>query len=157
MTFVVATVQFGRINLKPGKPTCLAVANWKGTRKYFFGLPGNPVSCFVTAFLFTIPALRLTRGEETDNSTNAVSRLHKTLRVRLELEKPLSLDERPEFVRAIITFETNGTVARLIKGSQRSSRLLSVRQANALVIIPPKNDTQDEILPNAIVTAILMN
>lgn len=32
--------------------------------KYFFGLPGNPVSAFVTFHLFALPALRWADGWE---------------------------------------------------------------------------------------------
>jgi gephyrin len=37
-------VFFGRLNMKPGKPTTFAKLN----DKLFFALPGNPVSSFVT-------------------------------------------------------------------------------------------------------------
>jgi len=32
--------------------------------KYFFGLPGNPVSAFVTFHLFALPAIRWAAGWE---------------------------------------------------------------------------------------------
>lgn len=35
----------------------------RGT-KYFFGLPGNPVSAFVTFHLFALPAIRWADGWE---------------------------------------------------------------------------------------------
>lgn len=34
--------------------------------KYFFGLPGNPVSTFVTFHLFVLPALRRLMGTPLD-------------------------------------------------------------------------------------------
>eukprot|EP00158_Paraphelidium_tribonemae_P005007 Partr_v1_DN27104_c2_g1_i1_m16174 putative molybdenum cofactor biosynthesis protein len=46
-----AKVHFGRVALKPGKPTTFATIKHKGCTKYFFGLPGNPVSAVVTSFL----------------------------------------------------------------------------------------------------------
>jgi molybdopterin molybdotransferase len=54
------TEQFWRVNLQPGKPT------WFGTRgtQLVFGLPGNPVSSFVTFALFAQPALRALQGAE---------------------------------------------------------------------------------------------
>ena len=42
------------VNLRPGKPTILAVCNGKAV----IGLPGNPVSAFVAAWLFIVPVLR---------------------------------------------------------------------------------------------------
>lgn len=50
--------RFWRVDLQPGKPT------WFGTRgtQLVLGLPGNPVSSFVTFALFARPALRLLQG-----------------------------------------------------------------------------------------------
>lgn len=45
---------FGRVNMKPGKPMTFA----NHGDNYVFGLPGNPVSAFVTFHLFILPALR---------------------------------------------------------------------------------------------------
>ena len=52
--------RFWRVDLQPGKPT------WFGTRgeQLVFGLPGNPVSGFVTFVLFARPALRALQGAE---------------------------------------------------------------------------------------------
>ena len=54
------TQRFWRVDLQPGKPT------WFGTRgaQLVFGLPGNPVSSFVTFALFARPALRALQGAE---------------------------------------------------------------------------------------------
>ena len=41
-------VYFGRLNMKPGKPTTFGQIR----DTLIFALPGNPVSCFVTASLF---------------------------------------------------------------------------------------------------------
>jgi gephyrin len=51
-------VVFGRLNMKPGKPTTFGVID----EKLIFALPGNPVSCFVTFNLFVIPALKILKG-----------------------------------------------------------------------------------------------
>ena len=52
--------RFWRVDLQPGKPT------WFGTRdaQLVFGLPGNPVSAFVTFVLFARPALRALQGAD---------------------------------------------------------------------------------------------
>jgi len=52
--------RFWRVDLQPGKPT------WFGTRgaQLVFGLPGNPVSSYVTFVLFARPALRALQGAE---------------------------------------------------------------------------------------------
>ena len=51
---------FWRVALQPGKPT------WFGSRAdtLVFGLPGNPVSAFVTFSLFVAPALAALQGRD---------------------------------------------------------------------------------------------
>jgi molybdopterin biosynthesis enzyme len=44
--------------MKPGKPTTFGKIN----EALIFALPGNPVSAFVTAHLFVIPAARILAG-----------------------------------------------------------------------------------------------
>lgn len=59
----LGTVHFGRLNMKPGKPTTFAsIVKKDGSRCFFFGLPGNPVSCLVTSALMVSPAVKLLRG-----------------------------------------------------------------------------------------------
>ncbi len=51
-------IHFSRVAIKPGKPTTFAT----GPRGVVFGLPGNPVSVFVTCHLYLLPALALLEG-----------------------------------------------------------------------------------------------
>lgn len=44
----------------------MTFASNKTNDKYFFGLPGNPVSAFVTFHLFALPAIRWASGWERD-------------------------------------------------------------------------------------------
>ena len=56
------TIHFGRVKVKPGKPTTFAtVPTPKGTVP-IFALPGNPASALVTFHVFVIPALRRLAG-----------------------------------------------------------------------------------------------
>jgi molybdopterin molybdotransferase len=48
------------VNVRPGKPTILAVCNGKAV----IGLPGNPVSALVIASLFVKPVIRALQGEQ---------------------------------------------------------------------------------------------
>lgn len=52
------TLDFWKVAIKPGKPILVAT---KG-RQVLLGLPGNPVSSHVTAFLFLLPLLRTALG-----------------------------------------------------------------------------------------------
>jgi len=56
------TIHFGRVTIKPGKPTTFGTIQWKGMDKPIFALPGNPASALVTFHIFVVPALRLLGG-----------------------------------------------------------------------------------------------
>lgn len=53
-----ADIEFWRVAIKPGKPILVA----RRGAQLVIGLPGNPVSSFVTAFLFVLPVLRRMAG-----------------------------------------------------------------------------------------------
>lgn len=53
-------IKFGRVNMKPGKPMTFGFDEKEN--KSFFGLPGNPVSAFVTFHLFVLPCLKFLEG-----------------------------------------------------------------------------------------------
>jgi molybdopterin molybdotransferase len=83
-----ASLDFWRVAIKPGKPILVAA---KG-HQLVLGLPGNPVSSHVTAFLFLLPLLRALQG--------AAQPLPR--RVRATLAAPLRPSgSRREFLRAV--------------------------------------------------------
>lgn len=131
------TVHFGRLLMKPGKPLTFATIERGGRRKLIFGLPGNPVSGLVTFTLFAIPAIRTLAGRRDPY-------LH---RVQAQLTMPATLDaSRPEYHRAVVHWDDTlnngrGGYAAASTGSQSSSRLLSLRSANALLLLPRGEDT----------------
>lgn len=53
-------VHFSRVAMKPGKPMTFATRD----RKVVFGLPGNPVSVYLTFHLFVMRAVSLVSGAE---------------------------------------------------------------------------------------------
>lgn len=55
---VGAELDFWKVAMRPGKPLMVA----RRGRQLVLGLPGNPVSAFVTGFLFMLPALRRLLG-----------------------------------------------------------------------------------------------
>ena len=119
----VGTVHFGRVSFKPGKPTTFATVGGQ----LVFGLPGFPVSSLVSFEVFVRPALRKLQGHR---------RLHRTV-VRATLEHAIDPSpDRPEYQRATVRWIDGRLLARST-GAQRSSRLLSLVGANALLRIPP--------------------
>lgn len=142
-------VHFGRVRMKPGKPITFATtttANASGAHTCLvFGLPGNPVSSLVTFYLFAVPAIRALAGHPDPHLR----------RVQARLSQPLPLDPaRPEYHRATLRWdtETNGFVAEST-GSQSSSRLLSMRTANALLELPER---EGELPVGSVVSALLI-
>lgn len=113
-----ADIDFWKVAIKPGKPIMIAR---RGTQ-LVVGLPGNPVSSHVTAFLFVLPLLRALAG----SSQPLPSQFEATLAEDLPVNGP-----RQEFLRA--SFE--GNVIRP-RGNQDSSALGALARANALIDRP---------------------
>ncbi len=118
---------FWRVNMRPGKP--LAFGKFKDIP--FIGLPGNPVSAFVGFEVFVRPALERMSGLETMGTQKGTSRP----RVRVRLAESLTSDGRESYLRAEVR-EENGILSARLAGHQGSGNLLSIVQANALLIIP---------------------
>jgi molybdopterin molybdotransferase len=114
-------LNFWRVNMRPGKP--LAFGRYKNIP--FIGLPGNPVSAFVGFEVFVRPALERLSGLE------AASRP----RVRVRLAEDVSSDGRESYLRVNVR-EESGILSAYLAGHQGSGNLLSIVQANALLIIP---------------------
>lgn len=124
------TIHFGRITVKPGKPTTFATIPFKGgIQKTVFALPGNPASALVTFNIFVVPALRMLGGWPKEQC--------QLPRVQVEIQTSMTLDPRTEFHRVIIRAGPDGLKA-FSTGGQRSSRVASLSGANGLVILPPK-------------------
>lgn len=135
----VGTIHFGRVAFKPGKPTTFATAG----ERIIFGLPGFPVSSLVSFEVFVRPALRQMQGYR--------DACRPVVQVMLEHEVSRSPD-RPEYQRAFVRWSEGRLTARST-GIQRSSRLLSLVGANALLIVSPG---QDAVPAGAPVDAILI-
>jgi molybdopterin molybdotransferase len=119
----LGTVHFGRVAYKPGKPTTFATVRGR----LAFGLPGYPVSSLVSFELFVRPALRRMQGDARPERPRAL----------VALEHPVSpSQDRPECQRAVVAWR-DGRLRARTTGAQGSSRLLSLRGANALLIVPP--------------------
>jgi molybdopterin molybdotransferase len=116
---VGGSVDFWRIALRPGKPL---IAGRKD-RTLFLGLPGNPVSAFVTATLFLLPLVRHMSGAN-DPLPPLTSKI-------LTQDMPAT-SARANYIRAIVE---NSSVRPC--SSQDSAALLSLANANALIIRPP--------------------
>ena len=129
----IGTVHFGRMCMKPGKPTTFATIT-SGTgpnrrEKLFFGLPGNPVSALVTFHLLVDPAIKALTGV-------AQSKCYHP-RVNARINMPLKLDsERPEYHRSILTWrETAGTCGEFVADSGNSEKFAAAKHAGLICSI----------------------
>ncbi|KAI0677254.1 MoaB/Mog domain-containing protein [Trametes maxima] len=120
------TIHFGRIKVKPGKPT-----TGRSERVPVFALPGNPASALVMFHVFVIPALRKLGGWP-ESSCRLPS-------VRVQIQESMRLDPRPEYHRAIIKASITGFKA-YSTGGQRSSRVASLKGANGLIALPARGE-----------------
>jgi gephyrin len=124
----IGTIHFGRVLMKPGKPCTFATVNVDGALKLVFGLPGNPVSSLACFTLFCIPCFRRVSGMKHFN----------LVKIQTRLKHDCKLDpERPEYLRAQLTWQGDSFYAEST-GVQQSSRLLSFRSANGLLVLPQR-------------------
>lgn len=142
-----ATIHFGRVFMKPGKPTTYATLQHKERTKLIFALPGNPVSALVTFYLFVLPALRKMSGNPNANLP----------KIKAKVASDVYLDPRPEYHRVVLTWQRDDPIPVAVStGSQCSSRLLSMRTANALLVLPPKSDTRMMLPKDSVVDALVI-
>tara|TARA_B100000678_G_scaffold271643_1_gene260476 strand:- start:528 stop:1715 length:1188 start_codon:yes stop_codon:yes gene_type:complete len=119
------SLDFWRVAIKPGKPLLVAQRG----ETVVLGLPGNPVSSYVTGFLFMVPAIRQLAG-----AAHSLPRA-----IRVPLSAPLAGGgKRREFLRASWTGE--GVAAADV---QDSSALLPLAHANVLIDRPAQCDPSE--------------
>ncbi len=123
----LATVRFGRLFMKPGKPLHFATV---ADEKLIFGLPGNPVSALVGFEIFVRPALLKLAGHRQPTRP----------RISVELAHPITPGDRPEFQRATVRQGPDGRLVATTTGAQGSSRLASLVGANALLALPARRE-----------------
>ncbi len=117
-------ILFHKVAIKPGKPLLFGVKE-KPQKCLVLGLPGNPVSTWLTYEIFVRPALRKLLG------LRDLER--KTIRANLEefLPKKPGLTH---FVRAILEYRNDQFYVRST-GPQGSHLLTSVVKANCLIVL----------------------
>jgi molybdopterin molybdotransferase len=117
------TVDFWKIAMQPGKP--LGFGTVAG--KPFFGLPGNPVSVFVSFEQFMRPALLSMMGAE------------RLFRDRIPGVLDDGIDTNPEkavFARVAVERDRDGTWHARSAGGQSSNVLSALAFADALAVVP---------------------
>jgi molybdopterin molybdotransferase len=116
-------LSFWKIAMRPGRP----LMHGRLGEMHVLGLPGNPVSAYVCAFLFLVPLLRRMSGRS-DLTAPTESAL-------LGCDLPEN-NERADYLRARLRNGADGLVATPFP-MQDSSMMVPLSQANCLVIREP--------------------
>jgi molybdopterin molybdotransferase len=114
------------VNIKPGKPTILAICNGKP----IIGLPGNPVSAMVIARIFAIPVIQQLAGNQYPTISPSIpARLNVNLASQAGREDwiPVKLQKTSEGWNAEPIFF-------------KSNLIFSLVQADGLICIPPESN-----------------
>ncbi len=144
----IGRIDLWRVAVQPGKPFAFGTADRpNGGRTLLFGLPGNPVSSFVTFELFVRPAIRALAGHRADRLLRPVD--------RAVLDDPVAKSHgRRAFIRVIAERDATGSPirddrgrvhVRLAGGSagQGSHVISALAAADALAVVPEAQDTLD--------------
>ncbi|KAN0062361.1 hypothetical protein ACQY0O_005243 [Thecaphora frezii] len=117
-----AQVWFGRVAMKPGKPTTFATL--ASSNRVIFALPGNPASALVCFYVFVMPALRRLSGWGAGMAPGAAAGqgmgvAHALKKIKVQLGYDVKLDTRAEFQRVVVGLQDGRWVA-TSTGKQRS-------------------------------------
>jgi molybdopterin molybdotransferase len=115
---------FWKIALRPGKP----MMHGRLGPMRVLGLPGNPVSSYVCAFLFLVPLIRALSGRTQVD--------HVLERAVLGRELPAN-DKRQDHLRARVTTGSDGVPVATSVGPQDSSLVGNLAAADALIVRLP--------------------
>ncbi|MGD2062181.1 MAG: molybdopterin molybdotransferase MoeA [Nitrospirota bacterium] len=115
---------FEKVRIKPGKPVVFGL---HGRNRRIFGLPGNPVSAFVTFELFVRPMILSMQGHPVLDNPVVAARLGHAAANR---------SGRRSYVPARVRREGNGAAQVTLLEYHGSADLQSLVGANALAILP---------------------
>ena len=118
-------IDFWKVAIKPGKPFAFG----KISQTFFCGLPGNPVSAYVTTEQIVAPLLRVLQGETKHSQTH-----------RLTLKAQVTKDYarragRKEFLRAVWHTDESGKMWVTPLQKQSSGVMSTVTQANCYLVL----------------------
>ncbi|MGB0844608.1 MAG: gephyrin-like molybdotransferase Glp [Alphaproteobacteria bacterium] len=119
-----AQLDFWKIAMKPGKPMIFGALGDTPV----LGLPGNPVSSYITALLFAFPAIRRMFGHADLKLPTCKAVLKEDLRANRD---------RREFRRIRLEPHPDGTLQCSAYGNQDSSMLSRLSEADGLINVAP--------------------
>ncbi|WFU20903.1 molybdopterin molybdotransferase MoeA [Bradyrhizobium sp. CB1717] len=131
-------MSFWKIAMRPGKP----MMHGRLDAMRVIGLPGNPVSSYVCAFLFMVPLIRALSGRTVIHHRRERAVLGRDLNAN---------DQREDYLRTRLERRDDGTLIALPVNHQDSSLLANLAAAQALLVRAPfapkaEAGTQCEVL-----------
>ncbi|MGD0759139.1 MAG: gephyrin-like molybdotransferase Glp [Candidatus Sulfotelmatobacter sp.] len=126
LTELGAEFFFTGAKIQPGRPVVFGRLR-SAEHKYFFGLPGNPVSTMVTFELFARPIVEALSGMSSRKLTFLHARSASEIRVKTGLRR---------FLPAILSGELENSQVHLVAW-QGSGDIAATARANCYVVIPP--------------------
>jgi molybdopterin molybdotransferase len=117
------SLSFWRIALRPGRPTM----HGRLGAMQVLGLPGNPVSSYVCAFLFLVPLIRTLAGRQDIELATSEAKLGRDMPEN---------DERQDYLRATLANGPDGPIATPLP-AQDSSLMAPLAKADCLLIREP--------------------
>jgi len=119
---------FTGAKIQPGRPVVFGQVPHE--HKYFFGLPGNPVSTMVTFELFARPMLEALAGMLPRQLIFLHAQLKSEIRRKTGLKR---------FLPAILSGEFENTKVELVRW-QGSGDIAATASANCYIVIPPDRE-----------------
>jgi len=117
-------LNFWRIAMRPGKPLMFGSIG----KTMVMGLPGNPVSSFVCAKIFLVPAIEAMQGLKQGTLSTKKAELGCYLKEN---------DEREDYLRAIASVNEKGGITATPFNKQDSSAFSDLAKSNCLIVRPP--------------------
>jgi molybdopterin molybdotransferase len=119
----LGTVDFWKVAMQPGKPFAFGAIDGIP----LFGLPGNPVSTFVSFEQFVRPAILHMMG---------ASNVLRSQIVGIMGEDVATNDAKTVFLRVLLTKDSEGSYVALQSGGQGSNMQSTLASADALAVVP---------------------
>ena len=139
LTELKAEFYFTGAQIQPGRPivfgSCMRQTRAgapapHGHQRYFFGLPGNPVSTMVTFELFVRPMIRALSGSAPQPLIFMKARLKSDVRTKTGLKR---------FLPAVLSGEFESAEVELARW-QGSGDIAALASANCYLVIPPDRE-----------------
>lgn len=122
------SMSFWRIAMRPGKPMMHGRLDAAHGPMRVVGLPGNPVSSYVCAFLFMVPLIRALSGRIDVHHATEIARLGRDLKAN---------DQRADYLRARLDYDADGVLTAMPVSHQDSSLLGNLAVAQGLLLREP--------------------